>query len=181
MFRVSFYECCTVGLLKTGTGLPIRCYLLCSMYVIATGRFLIVWLNTTALRGEDLRWVLWRKRWASGEGIFGIRNLDANHFAFYHTRSLVNIFVLSIPLALSCNNAVNQLQPLEVAACSVWLIAFILELVADFQLYSHKENEASQRKYMVCRSGLWAFSRHPNYFFQFFQWVCMHFTSLCYA
>ena len=49
------------------------------------------------------------------------------------------------------------------------VIALLLESVADMQLKNFKVNPANERK--VCREGLWRYSRHPNYFFEWLFWV----------
>ncbi|MEO5668149.1 MAG: DUF1295 domain-containing protein [Bdellovibrionota bacterium] len=50
-----------------------------------------------------------------------------------------------------------------------WLLAFFGELVADAQLESFKADP--NNKGAVCEKGLWAYSRHPNYFFEWLMWV----------
>ncbi len=53
-------------------------------------------------------------------------------------------------------------------AAVIILIAFIGETVADQQLYHFKSNPAHQGK--TCDQGLWRYSRHPNYFFEWLHW-----------
>ncbi|MBI3701821.1 MAG: DUF1295 domain-containing protein [Afipia sp.] len=43
------------------------------------------------------------------------------------------------------------------------------EAIADAQLKSFRTNPANKGK--VCDVGLWKFSRHPNYFFEWFGWL----------
>jgi steroid 5-alpha reductase family enzyme len=52
---------------------------------------------------------------------------------------------------------------------AVWLIGFVVEVVADRQKNQFRENPANQGKFI--RSGLWAWSRHPNYFGEIVLWV----------
>ena len=52
------------------------------------------------------------------------------------------------------------------------------ECVADKQLSGFKANKSNARK--VCRNGLWKYSRHPNYFFEWIHWwsyVLLNFGS----
>ncbi|EQD44697.1 membrane protein containing DUF1295 [mine drainage metagenome] len=51
----------------------------------------------------------------------------------------------------------------------VWLIGWYGESLADSQLSRFKRSASSAGQ--VCREGLWAYSRHPNYFFEFVLWV----------
>jgi steroid 5-alpha reductase family enzyme len=50
----------------------------------------------------------------------------------------------------------------------VWVVGFIFESVADWQLAQFKSDPAN--KGHVMDRGLWAFSRHPNYFGEFLVW-----------
>ena len=49
-----------------------------------------------------------------------------------------------------------------------WLVAVGGEALADRQLSAHKADPANRGK--TCRKGLWRYSRHPNYFFEFVHW-----------
>lgn len=61
-------------------------------------------------------------------------------------------------------------EPLLVAAALlVWLVSMGGEAVADCQLERFKRNPRNAGQ--VCRSGLWQYSRHPNYFFECLHWV----------
>lgn len=54
-----------------------------------------------------------------------------------------------------------------VGCISVSLLALLLEWVSDQQLRSFKKAKQSG----VCDTGLWRYSRHPNYFFEWVVWV----------
>src|SRR5262249_25471895 len=73
------------------------------------------------------------------------------------------------PLALSSHNEGRGFRPLEMIAVVLWLAAFALENVADYQLDSFRRSAAGAKE--VCRKGLWGYSRHPNYFGEFLLWV----------
>ncbi|WP_395373548.1 DUF1295 domain-containing protein [Marinicella sp. W31] len=53
-------------------------------------------------------------------------------------------------------------------AVAIGLVAFIGASIADKQLYQFKSNPANKGK--VCDTGLWRYSRHPNYFFEWTHW-----------
>jgi len=55
-----------------------------------------------------------------------------------------------------------------IAAALIMLVAFMGESLADHQLYRFKQNPAHQGKTMD--QGLWKYSRHPNYFFEWLHW-----------
>ena len=50
----------------------------------------------------------------------------------------------------------------------VWLISVFGEYVADRQLATFRADPNNKGK--TCRAGLWAYSRHPNYFFEWLHW-----------
>jgi steroid 5-alpha reductase family enzyme len=55
------------------------------------------------------------------------------------------------------------------AGVIVWLIAVAGETIADRQLARFRRDPANRGQ--VCRAGLWRYSRHPNYFFEWVHWL----------
>ena len=55
-------------------------------------------------------------------------------------------------------------------ACGLFLASIIGTTIADFQLQRFKDNPANHKQ--VCDQGLWRYSRHPNYFFEWLHWFC---------
>lgn len=51
---------------------------------------------------------------------------------------------------------------------AIWVIAIVGESIADHQLESFRSNPDNKGK--TCRAGLWHYSRHPNYFFEWIHW-----------
>jgi len=51
----------------------------------------------------------------------------------------------------------------------VWIIGFALEYIADRQLNSHLKNPVAGSGKFI-RTGLWRYSRHPNYFGEAVMW-----------
>ncbi|MGH7441860.1 MAG: DUF1295 domain-containing protein, partial [bacterium] len=60
-------------------------------------------------------------------------------------------------------------SPLEWVAAGLFLVAWAFESKADAQLAAFKAQESNRGR--SCRQGLWRFSRHPNYFFEWLQWL----------
>ena len=63
----------------------------------------------------------------------------------------------------------NTLTGLEWVAVVLWCLALAGESLADRQLGRFKADPANRGK--VCQVGLWKYSRHPNYFFEWLHWV----------
>jgi steroid 5-alpha reductase family enzyme len=62
----------------------------------------------------------------------------------------------------------GHLNIFQMFVVGVWFIAWIGETLSDLQLYLFKNNSLNKGK--VCNVGLWRYSRHPNYFFEWLNW-----------
>jgi steroid 5-alpha reductase family enzyme len=52
---------------------------------------------------------------------------------------------------------------------SLWVFGFVIEVIADLQKSAFKADSANDNKFI--QSGLWAWSRHPNYFGEIVLWT----------
>lgn len=84
-------------------------------------------------------------------------------------------FLVSIPI-LFINQANLPLSPLAFLGIFVWLFGFIFEAVADHQLKTFIKNPKNKGKLMT--SGLWHYSRHPNYFGEVVLWWGIYLATL---
>lgn len=109
---------------------------------------------------EDGRYQQLRRDW--GE------TLDVKMFLFFQAQAGL-LVALSVPFLLVARNAAPAWLPLEIAGLSLWLVALGGEALADAQLARFKRDPANRNR--VCDVGLWRFSRHPNYFFEWLVWV----------
>jgi len=119
------------------------------------------------LNTEDGRYRQLRLNWAS--------DLNAKMFQFFQFQALL-LVVLSVPFLLAARNPARLLHPLEIAAAVLWLLALFGETLADAQLAAFKRGPANRGR--VCDSGLWRWSRHPNYFFEWLIWVAFALFAL---
>ena len=112
---------------------------------------------------EEGRYVQLRKEWgASG-------NLNLKFLGFFEFQAVLNAF-LTLPLLVACFNRAPQIHALEIAGFAIFVVALIGETVADAQLAAFKRNTAGGHG-TVCDVGLWRYSRHPNYFFEWVIWM----------
>jgi steroid 5-alpha reductase family enzyme len=111
-------------------------------------------------RGEDPRYAAWRE----------------SHGTRWPMRSLVTVFLLqatltwiiSLPLQwVAVNGGAAGITALDALALSLWLFGLGFEAVADAQLESFLEGGGRGD---VLRTGLWRYSRHPNYFGEAVLW-----------
>ena len=87
---------------------------------------------------------------------------------FFEFQALLDV-LLSLPFLLACLNPRPGFTALELASAGLWLLAFLGESLADRQLARFKSDPANRGQ--VCQAGLWNYSRHPNYFFEWMIWV----------
>ena len=116
---------------------------------------------------EDARYQAIRKAWAG-------KNIPFRFLAFYLTQAVL-ASLLAIPVLLMAANTAETFQPLEIAAALIFLLGFVLEAVADAQLAAFKRLASRQA---VCDSGLWRYSRHPNYFGEWLMWLAWFVAAL---
>jgi len=89
-------------------------------------------------------------------------------FGFFQLQAVL-IALLSLPVALACADPDGTIGAFELAGVLVWLVALGGESVADAQLAFFRAQPANRGR--VCEFGLWKYSRHPNYFFEWLVWV----------
>ena len=109
---------------------------------------------------EEGRYVQLRQDWKT--------NLPLRFLFFFEFQALLDV-VLSLPFLLACLDSRAPLGFLEKTGAGLWLIAILGESLADRQLDAFKKNPVNRGK--TCQAGLWRYSRHPNYFFEWLIWV----------
>ena len=119
------------------------------------------------LKTEDGRYRQLRLDWAA--------NLNVKMAQFFQFQALL-LVALAAPFLLAARNPAPSLHPLEIAAAALWLFALFGETLADAQLAAFKRAPANRGR--VCDSGLWRWSRHPNYFFEWLIWVAFALFAL---
>lgn len=87
---------------------------------------------------------------------------------FYQAQALFST-VFAIPLWILCANAQSGILGIEWLAAAIIVISVWGEAAADAQLETFKNKP--ETKGQVCEVGLWRYSRHPNYFFEWLVWV----------
>ena len=112
-------------------------------------------------KGEDPRYGLWRKE--SGERFWLV-----SLFKVFILQAVFMWFISLAPQFGQISPTPNQLTWLDIIGASIWAIGFLFETVGDWQLAHFKTNPDNKGK--VMDKGLWAYSRHPNYFGECLVW-----------
>ncbi len=142
-------------------GYWLRATLIATMAAI-WGLRLALYLLITRIIGhpEEGRYQELRRQWKT--------NIRFRFLLFYEFQALLCV-VLSIPFLVAARNTDPRISPLEWAAVALWILAMSGEAAADSQLNAFKATPAN--KGHTCQVGLWRYSRHPNYFFEWLIWV----------
>ena len=116
---------------------------------------------------EEGRYQELRRQWKT--------NVPLKFLAFFEFQALLAV-VLSAPFLLAARNPSPGISLLEWSAVALWIVAIAGEAAADAQLSKFKSDAAN--KGQTCQAGLWAYSRHPNYFFEWLIWVAFALFAL---
>jgi steroid 5-alpha reductase family enzyme len=116
---------------------------------------------------EDGRYAELRASWGD--------NANRKMFFFFLFQGVTNV-VLSIPILLACCNPDTRSHFIEWAGFALFLVSLCGETFADAQLRRFKRDPAN--KGHVMNRGLWRYSRHPNYFFEWLIW-CAYYLVAC--
>lgn len=88
-------------------------------------------------------------------------------FGVYQLQALLALG-FSTPFVLTAYGTEPGVTGLQITGIAVALASQTLEWVADRQLAEHRKDPGNRGR--TCRSGLWRYSRHPNYFFEWLTW-----------
>jgi steroid 5-alpha reductase family enzyme len=109
--------------------------------------------------GEDGRYKTLRERWGP--------RAQTWFFLFFQVQALWAV-MFSLPFLAVATSRTPSFAPTDVLGIAVWIVAVAGESIADRQLARFRANPANRGK--TCREGLWRYSRHPNYFFEWVHW-----------
>jgi steroid 5-alpha reductase family enzyme len=134
-------------------------WLLLGMASIGFGRYslYILWRNLP--HGEDPRYARWRQR-------SGARWWWWSYFQIFLLQGVV-IWVWALPLVFGMS-ASGPIGFWHIVGALVWLVGFVFEAGADWQLTRFKRLRSDRSQ--LLNTGLWALTRHPNYFGQTCMW-----------
>lgn len=159
---------------------------LCGFYVIQNGAnarellltaLVLIWGTRLSYhiyrrnkgKAEDFRYKQWRDEWGK----------------WFYLRSYAQVYILQgfllllviAPITVVASRAGQPaLEWLDAVGLLVWLIGFYFEARGDKELKDFLANPANKGK--VMDQGLWAYTRHPNYFGEVTMWWGIWLVSL---
>ena len=112
-------------------------------------------------KGEDHRYRAWRNK-------HGRRFWWVSFFTVFGLQALL-LWIISITTQIGQISAVpSGITLFDGIGVFIWLVGFTFEAVGDWQLARFKSNPENKGK--VMDKGLWAYTRHPNYFGETLIW-----------
>ena len=111
-------------------------------------------------KAEDPRYRKWREEWG----------VSANVRAFFQVFLLQGYLavIILLPVTYVWVHSGNPLTPLDAVGFAFWLTGFGFETVGDWQLAKFKKDATNRGRIM--NTGLWKYTRHPNYFGEVTLW-----------
>ena len=123
-------------------------------------------LRRVLCESEDGRYQMIRQRFGDRTQVF--------LFWFFQIQAVWAV-MFALPMLAAASHPVVGLRWHDFAGLAVWLVAVGGEAVADRQLAGFRAQPTNLGK--VCRAGLWRYSRHPNYFFEWVHWFAYIFIA----
>ena len=142
------------------SGEPQRKWLVGLMVCCYAGRLgSYILFNRVIGKPEDPRYRLLRQQWGRWESIAV--------FGYFHLQALA-VAAFSLPFLVLIHNPLPPFGIWELLGFLLWIAAISGEALADWQLARFRSDPSTRGQ--VCREGLWYYSRHPNYFFEWLHW-----------
>ncbi|MEO5821440.1 MAG: DUF1295 domain-containing protein [Vicinamibacteraceae bacterium] len=116
-----------------------------------------LWVRVAG-EAEDGRYQDMRREWGA--------DTDRRMLRFFQLQALAAV-LFALPMLAAGRNAMPW-GWLDAAGVAIWLIGLGGEAIADRQLAAFRADR--RHRGQVCQVGLWRYSRHPNYFFEWLHW-----------
>lgn len=143
-----------------GGGPPTRAVIITSLVAVWAARLSLHIHARNRGKPEDARYAAWRAAWRRA----------------FQLRAYLQIFVLqgflmlviSAPVVIANTLRSRPVGWVEAVGVMCWCVGFFFEVVGDAQLARFVRDSANRGRIM--ETGLWRYSRHPNYFGEVLLW-----------
>lgn len=141
-------------------GAGVRAWVVAALAAIWSGRLGIHILVRTLKGGDDPRYAALKQEWGA--------QANGRLFIFLQIQAAAGLVLVIVAMVAARNP-----QPFGTSGdwigLAVALIALCGEAVADHQLAAFRALPANRER--ICDAGLWGYTRHPNYFFEWLGWL----------
>lgn len=117
---------------------------------------------------EDYRYAEWRKEW--GKWFF-----PRSYIQIYLLQGLF-LYLIIQPVIFIHQQVGGSFGIFDVIGLMMWVLGFYFESTGDAQLNTFISNPVNKGKLM--ETGLWKYTRHPNYFGEVTQWWGLYLIAL---
>ncbi len=111
-------------------------------------------------KSEDPRYAAWRKQWGNWTIVRSFLHVFVPHG--------LGMFIVATPIVAINMSTATGLGVLDIIGLLFWIIGFAFESISDYQLYRFTCVDTNRG--MILTTGLWRYSRHPNYFGECIMW-----------
>jgi len=111
-------------------------------------------------KGEDFRYALWRKDWGKNAVLYAFVKV-------FLLQGVIMILVV-IPVMVEFGSDGDSLNLFSFIGLLIYAFGLFFESIGDYQMYCFKKNP--ENKGRIITSGLWKYTRHPNYFGEAVLW-----------
>jgi steroid 5-alpha reductase family enzyme len=111
-------------------------------------------------KAEDYRYMAWRRQWG--------RWFYARSYGQVYLLQGALLFLIALPVLIINRSEGRTFGLLNGIGVCVWLCGFLFESVGDAELARFVKDPLNRGK--ILQSGLWQYTRHPNYFGEVTQW-----------
>ena len=150
---------CAVAFAIAADGDPSRRAVIATLAGIWGMRLGIYLLKRVMSESEDGRYTALRQKWGD--------KTQRNLFIFFQIQAFWSI-LFALPMLVAARNPEPTWAWYDWLGIGIWILGIIGESIADAQLARFRNDP--EQKGRVCQVGLWRYSRHPNYFFEWTQW-----------
>ena len=158
-----------VTFILTPDGFIPRKLLICILVTIWGLRLSLHLLVRNWGKPEDFRYQAWRRK-------AGRTWWWRSYFKVFFLQGVI-LWIVAIPiLAAQTGPHPEYFTWLDIIALLIWLVGFFFETVGDWQLAQFKGNSTNRGK--VLNTGVWRYTRHPNYFGDAAQWWAYYLVAV---
>jgi steroid 5-alpha reductase family enzyme len=157
------YITVTIAAVYFASDLDLRAQLAAAMVIVWSARLASFLFLRISKSGKDSRFD-------------NIKNRPARFFLAWTLQGLWVLLTAGAAFAVITGGKAVPLGILGILGIAVWAIGMLFEIVADRQKSAFRSDPANHGRFIS--SGLWAWSRHPNYFGEIVIWVGMAIMAL---
>jgi steroid 5-alpha reductase family enzyme len=131
---------------------------LVALWAIRLGAYIL--RRVTTSHEEDARYAKFKREWGAA--------YQTKIYGLILPQALITT-IMMVSVEVAANRPVAGLDARDLLGAAILAIAIGGESLADWQLARFKKTNT--KKGAICDAGLWSWSRHPNYFFEWFGWL----------